>query len=170
MLNVIRRRLLAALPSMLLTPLPWSRATAPNAKAGLNNGSFHDGDYPQGCIFAKTRNLRSAFEGGLPTSSIDFWIFRVSEIKANDLPANIGKVVVWDDVFSSRRLHRQVGEIIEAVRKYYRFHVVVSSDTIGFHLENFSEIGPTIARMLSNISFVPSSVRIALIDIESSPS
>jgi hypothetical protein len=167
MSNIIRRQLLAGLPAMLLSSLPWRCATASNAKASIG-GLFHDVDLLHGCIVAKNGSLHSSVcKGSAPKLSIDFWTFRVSEIEANELPANVGKVVVWDDVFSSRGLHRRVGEIIEALGKYYNFDVALSSDTFGFHLENCSEMGPTIARILPDISVESSSARIALIDIES---
>jgi hypothetical protein len=167
MLDILRRQVLATLPSMLLSSLQWRGATAFNTKAIIYR-PFHDVDSFYGCIFAKTGSLSSAAcEGSLPASSIDYWTFRVSEIEADDLPPNIGRVVVWDDVFFRRGLCRQVGKIVEAIRRCYHFDAAMSSNTFGFHLENCSEIGPVITSVLPNISLLSSSLRIALIDIES---
>ena len=167
MANVVRRQLLSALPSMLLMQSPWQLAIASSTRADANDGLFQECDYPHGCIFARMGSLHSASCKSEPASAIDFWTFRVSEIEANDLPPNIGKVVFWDDVFSSRGLCERVREILEAVRRYYYFDVALSSNTFGFHLQNCSGIGPVIASVLSNSSFANSSVRIALIDIAS---
>jgi hypothetical protein len=166
--DVIRRQILAGLSSMLLTVLPLGRPFASTAKAGTNRRHLAESDFFLGCIFAKRAGLPSVCcDGGLPSPLIDFWTARVSEIEINEMPPNIGRVVVWDDVFSRRRLAQSAHEIFAALARYYGFDFVTGSDNFAFHIEGFSEIGSMIAKVLPASSNVCKSPRIALIDIES---
>jgi hypothetical protein len=165
---VIRRQILVGLSSMLLAALPLGRSFASTAKAGPNRRHFAESDFPLGCIFARRAALPPVCcDGDLPSPLIDFWTARVSETEINDLPPKIGRVVVWDDVFSRRRLVQSAHEIFAALAQYYGFDLVSGSDNFAFHLDGFSEIGSTIARVLPANGNARNSPRIALIDVES---
>jgi hypothetical protein len=169
MVQVIRRQLLAGLSSLLLTSEPLCRAVASTARSGNNGRDFDDSDYTLGCILAKRAGL--AFvrgNGDQPATSIDFWTTRVSEIEFEEFPPNIGRVVVWDDVFSCRHLANRVQDIYAALGRYYGFDCAMGSDSFAFHLEGFSDVGSVIANLLLDSACVRVSPRVAIVDIESS--
>src|SRR6476646_1541026 len=114
--NFIRRQILAGLSSMLLATVPLGRKVVSTAKAAKNRSRFDDRDLLLGCILAnRAASPTVCCDGGLPSPLIDFWTARVSEIEINEMPSNIGRVVVWDDVFSRRRLAQSAHEIFAAL-------------------------------------------------------
>jgi hypothetical protein len=97
--------------------------------------------------------------------SIDLWTFRVSEIETSTLPASVGRVIVWDDLFSPRTLTRSVKSILEVFPEWYGFDPLLGR--CSFHLDGFSEIGPVIQAVLPAATGLIRSHRLALIDVES---
>src|SRR5437016_6172264 len=97
--HIHRRHVFAGLSSLVFTSLPLSRTAASTARAA-NRRVFVETDYSLGCIFAKRVALVSPSSAAQPATSIDFWTARVSEIDMDNFAPDIGRVVVWDDVFS----------------------------------------------------------------------
>lgn len=52
-------------------------------------------------------------------SKVDVWTFRVSEIDCSSLPSSVGRIIVWDEVFSPRSLRGSVQAMIDAVADWY---------------------------------------------------
>jgi hypothetical protein len=99
----------------------------------------NEDELPHGCIFARKDGKRSPSDDAVSAPSIDFWTFRVSEIEINTLAASISRVIIWDDLFSSRTLARSVKSILEAFPEWYGFEPLLGR--CSFHLDGFSEIG-----------------------------
>lgn len=108
---------------------------------------------------------RSHPDDALTAPSIDFWTFRVSEIETSTLAAFVGRVIIWDDLFSPRTLARSVKSVFEVFPEWYGFDPLLGR--CSFHLDGFSEIGPVTQAVLPATTGPIRSHRLALIDVES---
>lgn len=114
----------------------------------------------EGCIFV--RDLGRKAQGNLGT--LDLWTARVSIVDLRSLPADLNKVVVYDDVFSNSNLYRQFRDAARSIPSL--FDLNRASCSYGFHLNGLTNVED----ILAEFSFRPSgtpSTRIAVIDIES---
>jgi hypothetical protein len=118
-----------------------------------------------GCIFARMEGKLSHADDALTAPSIDFWTIRVSEIETSTLAASVGRVIIWDDLFTPRTLARSVNSILEVFPEWYGFDSPLGSWSI--HLDGISEIGPVTRAVLPETTGPIRSHRLALIDIES---
>jgi hypothetical protein len=91
----------------------------------------------------------------------------VSEIESATLPDNVSRVVVWDDVFSSGNVTKDVESILDVIPQYYGFNPLIGANSLAFHLEGFTEIGSIATKRLPEKVCASSYQRIALIDIDS---
>jgi hypothetical protein len=163
MKNIDRRSFLAG---VAVSSLPSFGYQSP-AYACVDQSRFtYDHDLPHGCIFARMES--QSVSNSVPQApSIDFWTFRVSEIESTTLPTFVSRVVVWDDVFSTRNVVKSAKSILNAIPKYYGFNASVGANSFAFHLEGATEIGSIATKVLSEKVCPFGSQRIALIDIES---
>jgi len=118
-----------------------------------------------GCIFARMDGKRSSSDDALSAPSIDFWTFRVSEIESSALAASVGRVIIWDDLFSPRTLARSVKSVLEAFPEWYGLDPLLGR--CSFHIDGFSEIGPVAKAVLPATTGPIGSLRLALIDVAS---
>lgn len=162
---VTRRNLLAGASACSLSSfVPYGRWM--DADVGEYTPFIANEDKLQhGCIFARTDGKRSPPDNAPSTPIIDFWTFRVSEIETNKLAASVGRVIIWDDLFSSRTLARSVKSILEVFPEWYNFDPLLGRCSI--HLDGFSEIGPAAQAVLPATTRPIPSHRLALIDVQS---
>lgn len=162
---ISRRNFLAGAGTCSLSPvIPFTRWSGSHTEMG--EAIIANEDEPlHGCIFARMDGKRSSSDDALSAPSIDFWTFRVSEIESNTLAASVGRVIIWDDLFSPRTLARSVKSILEAFPEWYGFDPLLGR--CSFHIDGFSEIGPAAQAVLPATTESSRSHRVALIDVES---
>jgi hypothetical protein len=152
---ITRRNFLAGAGACSLSPvIPIMRWSGSHAII------VDDAEIQHGCIFARMDREQSTTADTLITPSIDFWSFRVSEIECAALPRSVGRIIVWDDVFSSRSVLNGVKSILNVFPKHYGFDPFLGTNSCSFHLDSFGEIGPTAEAVLSGTTG-------PIIDIES---
>ncbi|UVO37629.1 hypothetical protein KUL72_04355 [Bradyrhizobium arachidis] len=166
MIFVTRRKLLAGAGACSLSSfISFRRWAGADGSEGAPIIADED-ELPHGCIFARMDGKRSPPEDALIVPSVDFWTFRVSAIESNALPEFVGRVIIWDDVFSSRGIQRGVKSILEVLPEWYGFDPLLGR--CSFHLDGFGEIGPILQAVLPATTGPIPPRRLALIDIESS--
>jgi hypothetical protein len=89
----------------------------------------------------------------------------VSEIESTHLPPDLNRIIIWDDVFSSRNVLKGVKSIMKVFPEYYGFDPLLGTNRCSFH--GFSKIGPVIQRVLPATTGTIGCQRLALIDVES---
>jgi len=160
-----RRSFFAGVGACTLFPLiPIGRESSAHSNAG-NSIIADEGALPHGCIFARMDGKQSHPDNEHTAPSIDFWTFRVSEIETCTLPASVGRVIVWDDLFSPRTLSRSVKSILEFFPELYGFDPFLGRWS--FHLDGFSNIRHVTRAALPATTGPIRSPRLALIDVES---
>ncbi|MHC2664582.1 hypothetical protein ACMA5K_33920 [Bradyrhizobium diazoefficiens] len=97
-------------------------------------------------------------------SKIDVWTFRVSEIDCSSLPASVGRIIVWDEVFSPRGLRGSVQAMIDAVADWYDFESGTADWSL--HIHGFGEISCQV-QAAALPGHADGSHRVALIDVTS---
>jgi hypothetical protein len=167
-LNIItRRNFLAGAGTCSLSPvIPFTRWSGSHTEMGKAI-IVDDAEIPHGCIFARMDRKQSTTADTLTTPSIDFWSFRVSEIECTALPRSVGRIIVWDDVFSSRNVLNSVKSILKVFPEHYGFDPFLGTNSCSFHLDGFGEIGPIAEAVLAGTTGPIPLNRLAIIDIES---
>lgn len=162
---ITRRKLLAGASACSLSSFVacgrWVEADVSESGPSVAN----EYQLPYGCIFARMDGKRSPADDAFTTRSVDFWTFRVSEIETNTLPESVGRVIIWDDVFSARTLAKRVKSILDVFPEWYGFDPRLAR--CSFHLDGFNEIGPVARAVLPEAIGPFRSHRLALIDVES---
>jgi len=162
MFNILRRKILSGIgSSTLLCWLP-GHVSVPTANADMRRTAFTEGAYSHGCLFARKAAVPDESSS---VASIDFWTLWVSDFQL-DASMPVSRVVVWDDLFSRSNLKKQLETIFNGLSQYFDIEPSLAS-AFEFHLEGFSEIGPTISNLFEGVYSHSTAPRIALIDINS---
>lgn len=160
-----RRKFLAGAGACSLSSFfPFGRWEGADGSADPSIVADED-ELTHGCFFARLDPERSPAEEEPAAASVDFWTFRVSEIDSGALPASAGRVIIWDDVFLSRDLSRNLKSILKALPQWYGFDPLFGR--CSFHLDGFGEIGQTIQAILPETTRTIPLKHLALIDIDS---
>jgi hypothetical protein len=161
---IARRKLLAGAGACSLSSfIPFGRWEGADGSEDASIVADED-ELPHGCIFAGLDPRRSPEEEPA-AASIDFWTFRVSEIESSTLPRSVGRVIIWDDLFSPRTLVRRVKSILKVFPEWYGFDPLLGR--CSFHLDGFSEIRPIAQAVIPATTESIAPHRLALIDIDS---
>jgi hypothetical protein len=153
-LLVHRRRLLA---SLLAAPLSAFTATKLLAAAQIVTESVQaDSDLSPGAVIAWEGNTKS-------DAVIDLWSGRVSDSDLSAVPPCVRRVIVWDDLFLHKSVHKTVDRIREAIPKYYGFDCRAEPSGSSFHLPGVNSFDEAIAAAFE----AGPRARIALVDLDS---
>lgn len=163
---MIQRRQLFPFIFAALTPPSIALSTMQAFARDLQNDGrpVQDSGFLEGCIFACEDPLSPQVGGSAP---IDFWTSRVSDIESNHLPTCCRRIVVWDDLFSVRRVSRTLTEIFEAIWRFYEFDARHHPHQAGIHLDQISHLDDVLLSVLSARSRSSQSARMAIIDLDS---
>ena len=150
-----RRRLLA---NLLAAPLSACTATnllaAPQTVPDL--GLQADSDLSPGIVIAWEAGARS---DGL----IDFWTARVSDSDLSASSPHVQRIVMWDDLFLHRSVHKTVDQIQRAIPTYYGFDCRAKPNGSSFHLAGMNNFDEALAAVFD----AEARARIALVDLDS---
>jgi hypothetical protein len=150
-----RRRLLA---NLLAAPL--SACAAINllaaAKVVPDSGLQADSNLSPGVVIAWEASARS---DGL----IDFWTARVSDSDLSVSSPHVQRIVMWDDLFLHRSVHKTVDQIRRAIPTYYGFDCRAKPNGSSFHLAGMNSFDEALAAVFD----AEARARIALVDLDS---
>jgi len=116
-----------------------------------------------GCIFFKSIAPGPSLNAGC---AIDFWTSRVGEIDTSNLPAAVGQVMVWDDLFAKRQLKKAKLDVLHAIPEHF-ICAGPRVDAYRLLLDPFDDLCGIIEDLLKDPRFGVASRRMAIVNLGS---
>jgi hypothetical protein len=107
--------------------------------------------------------------GKLPNAVVDVWTGQIGVLDFAQLPEQLGKVIVWDDIRGDRAISRSIIEILVAIEKYFGIKPKLGFNAVA-HVGHFSGLSRSIEMLFSTFQAGdpdPIGCRIAVIDLSS---
>jgi len=148
-----------ASPSVALSTMRAYARTLQNDELSVHNSGFLEG-----FIIACEDSLSHQAGDSAP---IDFWTSRVSDIESTHLQSYCRRIIIWDDLFSLRRISRSATEIFGAIWRFYEFDARHHPHQAGIHLDQITNLDDVLLSVLSARSKPLQTTRVAIIDLDS---
>jgi hypothetical protein len=107
--------------------------------------------------------------GTLPNAVVDVWTAKIGSLDFEQLPEQLGRVVVWSDIRGHRGFTRSIADILFSIHEYFGIKPVLGSSAAA-HVGHYSGLSCSIEMLLN--TFEPAYLgaigrRIAVVDLSS---
>lgn len=107
--------------------------------------------------------------GSLPSAIIDVWTGQIGSLDLEQLPEQLGRVVVWHDIRGAKGLSRSIADILLATEEYFGIKPILGSNAVA-HVGNSGGLSSSIEilfKQFESASRGAIGCRIAVIDLSS---